>query len=209
MRPPRLPIMSRRSSPDLPMQVDGARPQDVFRAQMNRLTPAARKYARGEVGNAAKDVLQEAFWQLWRVAYADGAEVPANDTDKLFYRILRRRCADERRDFARRSALADQQVLDISSYLEASTNSAKVAEGSLMRERVDYVIAALPEKKRTAFLMHEQGHNAHEIAAAMGIGYETARWHVAEAQERIRKQLTKDGYELPAPRRRGHAGVEE
>lgn len=209
MRLPRFPLESRRSPPHLPQQVESARPEDVFKAQMGRLTPAAHKYARSEVGSAAKDVLQEAFWQLWQVAYAGGAEVPANDTDKLFYKILRRRCADEKRDFARRHALEDQQVLDISSYLEASTNSAKVAEGSLLRERVDYLVAAMSDKMRTAFLMHEQGHNAHEIAAAMQIGYETARFHVAEAQNRIRKQLAKDGYELPAPRRRGRTGVEE
>jgi RNA polymerase sigma factor (sigma-70 family) len=199
----------RRSTPDLPKQAVVARPQDALEAQMARLTPIATKYARTKVGDSAPEVVQDAFMSLWDVAYGGGTETPANDTDKLFYRILRRRIVDELRDVRRRKALDTQHVLDISAYLEASTNNAKVAEGELMKGRIEYVIGAMPDKMRTAFLMHRDGNSAHEIASAMQIGVETARWHVSEAKERVRSQLAKDGYELPAPRRRGTTGVQE
>lgn len=210
MKLPRLgSLIGRGSETGLRKQDKRTRPQDALRAQMGRLTPAARKYARLKVGDAADDVLQEAFMMLWEVAYAGGKALPENDTDKLFYRILRRRIVDELRGVVRRESLDDHHVLDMAAYLEANTNVAKVAEARIMGERVDYLVAALPDKMRSAFLMHRDGYNPREIANALQITPETARWHVAEARGRLRKQLDTDGYELPVPRRRGHAGVEE
>lgn len=210
MQLPRLgSLIRRRSKTGLREQETAARPEDALRAQMRRLTRVARKYARGRVGDAADDVLQEAFMTLWQVAYASGKATPEGDTDKLFYRILRRRIVDELRGLSRREELDDHHVLDLASYIEANNNVARVAEAKIMSERVDYLIAAMPDKMRSAFLMHRDGHDAHDIAGALQVSYETARWHVAEARNRLRKQLDTDGYELPAPRSRGQAGVEE
>jgi RNA polymerase sigma factor (sigma-70 family) len=208
MRLPRFP--RRRSSPKLPRQEASLRPEAALREQMKRLQAKALKYARSRgLGETSKDAVQEAFWMLWQAAYDNGTETPEENTDKLFWRILRRRVTDTYRDAERRHALDEQHVLDISAYLESATNNLKVAEGALTNERLDYAIGALSEKRRTALLLHRDGHDAHEIAESMHLDYSTARWHVLEAQRHIRRQLNKEGYELPAPRPRGRAGVEE
>lgn len=183
----------------------------AFDAQYGRLLARALRFARRKVGNATcEDVVQEAFMMLWQVAYDDGKDVPAEPTDRLFYRILRRRVVDAKRGTKRRDELDDQQVLDIAGYLERTTDTALVAEGAMIRKRVDYLAETLPPKTAKAYRLHEEGHTPAEIAESLGMSLATARWHVAEAVGLIRRQLIKDGYEIRAPRPRGrHRGPQE
>lgn len=69
------------------------------------------------------------------------------------------------------------------------------------RRRLRQALARLPERQRSAFLLHEwMGYGFAEIAAALGIGEPTARVHCFRAREAMRASL--GGAERSAPRAR-------
>lgn len=187
-------------------EASAAKAEKAFTVEFHRLYEPAVRYAKGYVGTAvAEDLVVRAFMKLWETSYEIG-EIPDEDVAPLFFCILRNLMKDSDRDRRRRKVLDDQHVLDISGYLNESTDTARVAEGNMIQARTDYIAATLPPKTRRAYELHTEGFDAFEIAKKMRCGYATARWHVYKAVDRIREQLADDGYDVPTALPRGRRG---
>lgn len=132
-------------------------------------------------------VAEELFQDIWmRVIEARGRyRVEAKFTTWL-YTIAQNRLADHWR--RRGLKLVDLEGHDAPAPV--ADEPAARAEGRQRLQRFAAALAALPEAQRAAFLMHEEsGLGLAEIAAATGVGEETAKSRLRYAFAKLREAL--------------------
>ena len=184
------------------------RSRAAFAAFYREHYPRARKLARSKVGGLwADEVADDAFMDLWSCCFRD-CEPPTEPVTGLLIRILRRRILDRLRADASSEARDEYHVEGLAPHIQNQTDTARVADGSLLAARMQYLAGALPPKLRRAFeLLQLHGRDYALIAAELGVTQVTARWNVSEATRRIRVALEKDGYgverRLEGPRTEG------
>lgn len=167
-----------------------------------RLCRPARTFVLQHVPEeAAEDIVQQAFLEVVEATFRDDA-APPQPADALFFRILRLRCVDYIRLEARETPVPAQdisgEVLPLA-WRDNRDNPALVADGSMLAARVDYVIETMPpEMRRVMRAGREHDWEARAIAEATGINHGLVKWHLKEGRERLRRQLEKDGYAVPA-----------
>jgi RNA polymerase sigma factor (sigma-70 family) len=182
-----------------------------FGEQYRRLYGKAARFARRFVDDAAEDVVQDAFLQLWTSCYTEG-EVELERADALLLKILRDTIVDYLRAQEREMQRDDDQenILDISARIENQTNTARVAEGNALSARISYIVETLPLARRRVYQIASANMwDARLAARELGIAYNTARWHLTRAVESVRVQLEKDGYRVPASLGVGRRGRRE
>lgn len=172
-----------------------------------RLSKPGRRFAAQHVGSdAADDVVQQAFVEVFDACFRDG-EPPERPVDALFFRILRHRCVDWLRHSGRHVRAPDRQgdsgVIELPAWVD-HRNPAQVADGSMLAARVDDVIGDMPpEMQRVMTAARQVGFESRAIAEATGMKHELVKWHLKQGRERLRRQLEQDGYAVPAQLRVG------
>ena len=181
--------------------------QRLFADDYTRLEAEARRYARQRVGNLwADDVVQEAFMSLWDAYYSKGTP-PRERPERLLYRTLRNCIVDRVRSEKSRDPLEDQHTIDITHRLLPRLDSARVADGSLLEARIDYLLGGMPETTSSVFrAAMRYDWDIHAAAAALQLPYNTARGHFLRAKHRLAEALAKDGYSIPPLKPRGRDG---
>ena len=172
-----------------------------------RLAKPGRRFAAQHVSeDAADDVVQQAFVEVFDACFKDG-EPPERPVDALFFRILRHRCVDWLRHSGRHVRAPDRQadsgVIELPAWVDHS-NPAQVADATMLATRVDQVIADMPpEMQRVMSAARRVGFESRAIAEATGMKHELVKWHLKRGRERLRRQLEEDGYDVPAQLRVG------
>ncbi|HEX2629423.1 MAG TPA: sigma-70 family RNA polymerase sigma factor [Chitinophagaceae bacterium] len=78
--------------------------------------------------------------------------------------------------------------------LEATDDGGRLLLSKEIREYIQSLIGRMPARQREAFLLSREGGLGYEaIAAKMGVGRETVKFHIAEALKFLRTEL-KDQY---------------
>jgi len=132
-------------------------------------------------------VAEELYQEIWmRVIEARGRYRAQAKFATWLYTIAQNRLADHWRK--RGLKLVDVQDADAPGP-PADEPAARV-EGRQQVERFAAALAALPEAQRAAFLLHEEGGlGVAEIAAATGVGAETAKSRLRYALAKLREAL--------------------
>jgi len=129
-------------------------------------------------GEAARDVIQEAFLRILRHHRAYDAARPFR---AWLLHIVRNLAIDVLR---RRRPQAGADHLD---QLAARPLGPSASERDELRDRVAEVLAELPAKYRELIVMREmEGMAADEIAQVIGVDYGTTRWRLHKARELFR-----------------------
>jgi len=172
-----------------------------FAELVDRYQGPAQRIAFSLLGNAedARDVSQEAFVSAFRslARFRGGAKFST-----WLYRILVNACKDLQRHRQRRPMVvaavgaADSDADDPSGglFVEVADPGAGPSEQLANRElarRLSEAIEALPEGRRTAFLLHHvNGLSLEEAARVMDCRVGTVKSHVFRATESLRGQMT-------------------
>jgi RNA polymerase sigma-70 factor (ECF subfamily) len=135
----------------------------------------------------------DTFQEIWtrvithRVSYAPRAKFTT-----WLYRIAHNCCVDHWRRNARklrREYDCDDETIDALPD-DASAGPAELAEQAEAAQALQAAIADLPDEQRAAFLMYVEGGLAlPEIAAATGVGAETAKSRLRYATAKLKEAL--------------------
>ena len=175
---------------------------EVYRQLYSHAVAYAAKYADEA---SVEELVQDAFLRLWKSCYADG-DVPVGSPRPLMYKILRDRLQDHRRRALLRPTDASlDAMLDAGEDFEDEP-ARLVADGQLLKTRVNYLVNAMPSRMQQAFRLSQVHGDLGKVAEAMNVSRETARWQLWEAKRRLREALTKDGYIIGA---RGYGARED
>ena len=179
----------------------------AFAADFARLQGPAATYARKRLGSLwADDVVQESFLALWRAYYSKG-KLPRENAERVFYRVLRRRILERRERERGREVLDDQHTIDIVHQQEPMLDAARVADGSVLAGRIEYMLGFMPDT--TAKVFRAVWKNDWDVAAAaeeLSIPYHTTRGHFLRAKHRLAESLGEEGYSVPKLIPRGRDG---
>ena len=136
-------------------------------------------------GNDAEDVVQELFESIWKRREGlqiNGAVAAYLHTSARYIALHLIEKNVEKAGYGDRLATAFQlaEVPIIESHMDAKT----------LETAIDKIIATLPDKMKTVFLLSRREHLSHkEIAAQLDISEETVKKQVYNALKLIRQQL--------------------
>jgi RNA polymerase sigma-70 factor (ECF subfamily) len=137
--------------------------------------------------DAAQDIAQEAFWRVYHHA---GRFEPNARFSTWFYRIVVNLCTDHRRRRA-------HKTVALPSVEPASAPAADPLESAERIARVQSALAALPQRQRTAVILHRYQQLSHrDIAEATGDSVSAVESLLVRAYATLRKNLADLG---PAP----------
>jgi len=157
--------------------------EDLFRAYYPRLCRFAEQYVDSE--HRARDLVQDVFLRIWERR----AEWTVQRSVKAYlYRAVRNRALNA----VRRRDTRQEVEEDLKHTTEERTRGAvvDVVHGGVLSEKVETAIQALPERRRTAFLLHRRhGLTYEEIGSAMGITAKTVENQIGRALKSLRDEL--------------------
>ncbi|MDX1503490.1 MAG: RNA polymerase sigma factor [Thermoanaerobaculia bacterium] len=151
----------------------------LFRAHQGRIYGLCLRMT-GDVGRA-EDLTQEAFLRAWRKLGSFRAESAFGSwlhrlTVNVVLSALRRRPARELR-------LADPEGAEAETVTPQPPDTAR-------RLDLERAIAALPERARLVFLLHDvEGYRHREIAEAAGMAEGSSKAHLHRARRLLREAL--------------------
>jgi RNA polymerase sigma-70 factor (ECF subfamily) len=134
---------------------------------------------------------EEMFQDVWTGVIRSRARYrPAAKFTTWLYRMAHNRLVDEYRRRGGREPLSLDDPEGGTPEPPAAADPAQEAENREQAARLLAALAALPEAQREAFLLHEEGGlTLEEIAAATGVGFETAKSRLRYAVARLRQAL--------------------
>ena len=157
--------------------------EDMFRAYYPRLCRFAAEYVESET--RARDLVQDVFLRIWERR----AEWTVRRSLKAYlYRAVRNRALNAVRKRDTRHEVED----DLKYTTDGRTRGAAVeaVHAGGLSEDVEAAIQALPERRRTAFLLHRRhGLTYREIANAMDIAPKTVENQIGRALKALRDEL--------------------
>lgn len=154
----------------------------VFRALHVELLRYAWRFTRDE--HAARDVVQDVFLKLWRVRET---LTPERSLKALLYTMTRNLALNHNR--ARQSHAEPTE--DTSAWAGERPDEAESLDAALLDAHLQIWIAALPDRRREAFLLSRyQGLSHAEIAHVMGLTPRTVNTHIVLALKDLRARLS-------------------
>lgn len=157
---------------------------EAFGELVDRHAPVARRAARLVLGaeEDADDAAQDGFLAAWRA-------IDRYDPGRPFRPWLMRIVVNAARDLRRRQVV--RRTDELSPGLAGTGGGPDhETERSLLRERLDRALAALPERQRIAVTMFDAEGYAHsEIAQVLGIPEGTVRSDVFHGRRALRASL--------------------
>ena len=146
-----------------------------------------------QVGNAA--TAEELFQDLWmRVVNSRGRYEARAKFASWVYAIAHNRLMDFYRGNGRASFLSHEESESVLEDLPAAEISADLRlDRKRAAERLVAALGELPDAQREAFLLQQEGEmSIEEIAAATGVGPETAKSRLRYAVAKLRASLGKE-----------------
>lgn len=146
-----------------------------------------RGHARRLIGNAAtaEDVVQQAFANILGRA----AQVPLEPSAAYLARAVRNLALNHLRD-ARRRAAVEVEGADLEALADLSPSPEMVALYRAELRRLLQAIAALPERRRQAFVLSRiEGLSHDQTAACMGVSRNTVITHIVLAMAELDRRL--------------------
>ena len=142
----------------------------------------------------AEEVLQEAFWQVWKSAaqYRNQGAATA-----WIFRIARNRSLDElRRQKVRPQAAEHVEVEAAVRNSGSHHQSAEYeAERQLNAERIQFVLGEIPVEQRTCFeLAYFDGLSQREIAEEINVPVGTVKSRMRIGLEKLERLLRREGF---------------
>jgi len=191
------------AAPPAPLKPGADPAHRVMHDLYRRMQAKGRTFACDEVGfEVADDIVQQTFLEIWRVCYAE-AEEPEAPTEFLFWRVLRNRCYDWRRtnhehEYEAIREPESGEVMPLTPYADNRNNPLMVAEGSMLKARVEYLVSTFPpEMRRVMMAALEHDFETRPMAESTGMKHDLVKWHLKEGRKRLRQLLEKDGYPVP------------
>jgi RNA polymerase sigma-70 factor (ECF subfamily) len=164
----------------------------AFEALFARHRGALYRFLRRQCGSAP--LAEELYQEAWiRVIDARSRYEPRARFTTWLYSIAHNLLADHYRRTSRRPQEAtlddeDSPLADLSGDLQQEPPA--MLDRKRLAQRLVAAIAALPEMQREAFLLQQEGGlSVEEIAAATGVGFETAKSRLRYALTRLRQSL--------------------
>lgn len=163
--------------------------RSAFAAVFRALHDALFRYAHSLTGDgaAARDLVQEAFLELWRMrARLD----PERSLEALLYRIVRNRAYNRRRNRRTRAA----RHTDMRRRNRAGQDGPPLPDAGLdaraLEERLRAWIGELPARQRESLILSRyEGLSHAEIAAVMEVSPRTVNNHIVRALKTLRERL--------------------
>ena len=157
----------------------------VFRNLHDPLVGYAGRFLPPNDGEAAADVVQDAFVRIW-----EGRERldPERSLKALLYQTVRNLALNRARNArTRASLLAERYEVPV----QASPAPDEVIEMDRLRSNLEEWIEALPDRQREALrLSRFEGLDHREIAEVMGCSPRTVNNHLVKALRTIRERLS-------------------
>lgn len=142
--------------------------------------------------SASEEVVQEAFWRLWRKA--DTFEEERGTFTSWFFRIARNLSIDMLRRGRSQMATASQVDPLDDEIADRSTDVAEAAGKSVRHQQVRAAIAALPSDQRDVIeLAYFRGMSRQEIARKTGEPLGTIHSRARLAMQKLREALVSQG----------------
>lgn len=134
---------------------------------------------------------EEMFQDVWAGVIRSRARYqPAAKFTTWLYRMAHNRLMDEYRRGGGPVSFDDPEAAVADPPAPPGADPARAAENREQAARLLAALEALPEAQREAFLLHEEGGlTLEEIAAATGVGFETAKSRLRYAVTRLRQAL--------------------
>ena len=156
---------------------------------MDLCWPELVRYAARQLGDMelARDVVQEAFIQIWQRRRVWRPSGPAR---AYLYRIVRHLVIDEKRkQGVRRRWLEGQERVDP----PRPATPAEVLDARMLADAFEAAVASLPERRREVFeLVFQRGLSHAETAAVMGISVPTVANQMSAALRTVRQAVKED-----------------
>lgn len=151
----------------------------LFDSHHRRLYALARRLSTDP--EEARDLVQETFLRAARRSRSIPEGEPA--AEAWLVRVLVNLCRDRWRRLAvRRRAVPDPAAVP---HTEENPEAAAIA-----RATVEAALARLSPRRRAVIVLHElEGRTTREVAATLGIGQVTVRWHLAAARKELGRIL--------------------
>ena len=129
------------------------------------------------------EITQETF--LRAIASADRFR-PGTDMRSWLLQIA----TNQFRDICRRKKVARAEPSDFEHTAATSNDPSAPAENSDLTRLLEHAIARLPDTARAVFVLRAQENlSFREIAAIVGIGEHTARWHMMQSRRKLIAEL--------------------
>ena len=157
--------------------------EEMFRAYYPQLCRFAAEYV--DSANRARDLVQDVFLRIWdrRAEWTVRRSLRA-----YLYRAVRNRALNAVRH--RDTRHDAQEDLEYTTDGRERRTAADAVHAGALSEEVDDAIQNLPERRRTAFLLHRRhGFTYKEIACAMGITPKTVENQIGRALKALRDEL--------------------
>jgi RNA polymerase sigma-70 factor (ECF subfamily) len=127
--------------------------------------------------------VQDVFAAIWR------RQAVFDYTDPLpyLYRAVRNRAISHRRQTQRHAGWLAGLALE---WADRGVAAPDPSEASDLARGIEEAIAALPERRRTIFVMHRDQHLTYgEVAAELGISIKTVETQMGRALKTLRERL--------------------
>lgn len=141
----------------------------------------------------AEDLLQELLARLWGRLEALRA---VEDLRPWLARALHNLYVDQRRKLGRsphgrlNSRSGDEAGEDLSWIQDASGDPGARTEAQMLRERLEKLVAQLPEEQRVVVVLRDvEGYRLDETAGILGVALGTVKSRLFRAHERLRELL--------------------
>jgi RNA polymerase sigma-70 factor (ECF subfamily) len=153
---------------------------------MHLCWPELVRYAASQLGDVdlARDLAQEAFIQVWE---RRRGWRPRGSARVYLYRIVRHLVIDRKRRRAVRRRWLDRQGRDDAIRAGHAPTPADVLDASLLADRFQAAVAALPDRRREVFeLVFQRGLTHAEAAAVMNLSAQTVANQMSSALRTVR-----------------------
>ena len=161
---------------------DEAAFQALFQAYYPRLCRFAMGYVKSH--DRAHDVVQEVFIKLWT---GRGQWVLRGSLKTYLYQAVRNQALNHLRGEQRRAAYEHEQVTEAAKAARTAEDEYQLKE---LTKAIWEAIDQLPERRRTAFVLHRQhGLTYKEVAQVMGTRPTTVHTQIGKALRFLKETL--------------------
>ncbi len=153
---------------------------------MDLYWPELVRYASSQLRDVelARDVVQEAFIQIWE---RRRAWRPRGSARAYLYRIVRHQVIDEKRKMGVRKRWLERQE-----HVDAPrpATPAEVLEAKILADAFERAVASLPERRREVFeLVFQRGLGHAEAASVIGVSVPTVANQMSAALRTVRRAV--------------------
>lgn len=165
--------------------------EESYQMIFRKYYPRLYYYAKRIVGeDAADDVVQEGFLELWNRMDALDTEGP--QIESYLYKTIYSRALNYLKRYKKinTAALEDINELRMSCYLSSMGDGERDMENAELNRKINQAISELPDKCREIFVLsYLKDMKNSEIALMMNVSVRTVEAHIYKALKTLRSRL--------------------